>query len=164
MPVRRLVCGGMTVDELGAYGLEQLTDDEINAFLANQRMGVLGLPTDDGPYMVPLSFGFDGGSRLYFTYVLGGESRKADLSERADHATFLAYSAESPYNWESVSVTGRLEAVPESEWDEIEDLLAEAWRPGFFEEAAASVDVAVYRLRIEEWSGVKHTGLPPGFD
>jgi nitroimidazol reductase NimA-like FMN-containing flavoprotein (pyridoxamine 5'-phosphate oxidase superfamily) len=82
----------MTVDELGAYGLEQLTDDEI--------------------------------------------------------AAFLAYSAESPYNWESVSVTGRLEPVPESEWDDIDDLLAEAWRPGL----------------IEEWSGVKHTGLPPGVD
>ncbi|RXK51340.1 pyridoxamine 5'-phosphate oxidase family protein [Halorientalis pallida] len=154
----------MTVDELGAYGLEQLTDDEINAFLANQRMGVLGLPTGNGPYMLPLSFGFDGESRLYFTYVLGGESRKADLSERAEHATFLAYSAESPYNWESVSLTGRLEEVPESEWDEIDGVLADAWRPGLIEEAAASADVAVYRFLVEAWSGVKHTGLPPGFD
>ena len=88
MPVRHFLCGGMTVDELGAYGLERLSDDEINAFLANQRMGVLGLPTGDGPYMLPLSFGFDGESRLYFTYVLGGGSRKARLSDRADDASF----------------------------------------------------------------------------
>ncbi|WP_424018484.1 pyridoxamine 5'-phosphate oxidase family protein [Halorientalis pallida] len=154
----------MTVDELGAYGLEQLTDDEIDAFLANQRMGVLGLPTGNGPYLLPLSFGFDGESRLYFTYVVGGQSRKVDLSERAERASFLVYSAESPYNWESVSLTGRIEEVPETEWDDIDDLLADAWRPGLIEEAAAGADVAVYRFPIEERSGVKHTGLPPGFD
>ncbi|AQL44585.1 pyridoxamine 5'-phosphate oxidase [Halorientalis sp. IM1011] len=154
----------MTIDELGAYGLEQLTDDEIEAFLGNRRMGVLGLPTGNGPYMLPLSFGFDGSSQLYFTYVRSGESRKERLSERAEHASFLAYSAESPYNWESVFLTGRLDEVPESEWDDIHDLLADAWRPGVIEEAAASADIAVYRFLIEERSGVKHTGLPPGFD
>lgn len=154
----------MTVDELGAYGLEQLTDEEIHAYLTHQRMGVLGLPTENGPYMFPLSFGFDGDSTLYFTYVLGSASRKADLSERADHASFLAYGAESPYNWESVFLTGRLDAVPESEWDDLDGLLADAWRPGLIEEAAVEADVAVYQFTIEERSGVKHTGLPPGFD
>jgi nitroimidazol reductase NimA-like FMN-containing flavoprotein (pyridoxamine 5'-phosphate oxidase superfamily) len=154
----------MTVDELGAYGLEQLTDDEIASFLANQRLGVLGLPTGNGPYLLPLSFGYDGESRLYFTYVIDGESQKTELSERAERASFLVYSAESPYNWESVSLTGRLAEVPESEWDDIDDVLADAWRPGLIEEAAAGADVAVYRLLIEERSGVKHTGLPPGFD
>jgi nitroimidazol reductase NimA-like FMN-containing flavoprotein (pyridoxamine 5'-phosphate oxidase superfamily) len=164
MTVRCLVCGGMTVDELGAYGLEQLTEGEIDAFLANQRMGVLGLPTENGPYMLPLSFGFDGESRLYFTYVVGDESRKARLSERAETASFLVYSAESAYNWESVSLTGRLEEVPESEWDTLQDVLADAWRPGLIEDAAASADILVYRFEAEERTGVKHTGLPPGFD
>lgn len=154
----------VTIDELGAYGLERLTDDEIDAFLTSQRTGVLGLPTGDGPYMLPLSFGFDGHSRLYFTYVLGDESRKARLSERSEHASFLAYSAESAYNWESVFLTGRLAEVPESEWGDIDDVLADAWRPGLIEEAAAGADVTVYRLLIAERSGVKHTGLPPGFD
>jgi nitroimidazol reductase NimA-like FMN-containing flavoprotein (pyridoxamine 5'-phosphate oxidase superfamily) len=154
----------MTVDELEGYGLERLSDAEIDAFLTNQRMGVLGLPTDNGPYMLPLSFGFDGTSRLYFTYVGGGESRKARLSERADHASFLVYSAESPYNWESVFLTGRLEAVPEREWDELDDVLADAWRPGVIEDATAGAAVTVYALAIAERNGIKHTGLPPGFD
>ncbi|SEO24650.1 hypothetical protein SAMN05216388_101019 [Halorientalis persicus] len=154
----------MTIGELEAYGLERLSDDEIDAFLASQRMGVLGLPTGNGPYMLPFSYGFDGASRLYFTYVHGSESRKTRLSERSDHASFLVYSAESPYNWQSVSVTGRLEAVPETEWEDIDDGLADTWRPKLVEAAAADVDVAIYALVVEERSGVKHTGLPPGFD
>lgn len=164
MIVRFVVCCVMTVDELGAYGLERLTDEEIDAFLATQRIGVLGLPTGSGPYMLPLSFGFDGESQLYFTYVLGDESRKMRLSEQAESATFLVYSAESAYNWESVSLTGRLEEVPESEWDDLQDVLADAWRPGLIEDAAASAEIAVYRFLPEARTGVKHTGLPPGFD
>jgi nitroimidazol reductase NimA-like FMN-containing flavoprotein (pyridoxamine 5'-phosphate oxidase superfamily) len=151
----------MTVEEIQ---LTEMDDGSIRQFLANQKMGVVGLPTGEIPYLLPMSFGFDDESTLYFTFVGGPGSRKRDLIERADRAQFLAYAAESPFNWESVLVTGTVDAVPESEWDDIRPVLETAWRPDIIEAAMETEEVAVYRFEAEEWTGYKHTGLPPGFE
>lgn len=154
----------MSVDELREYGLVEMTDAEIRDFLSARKAGVLGLPDDDAPYLLPLSFGYDGDSRLYFTYLLGSGSRKEALTEAADAASFLAYSVDTVYNWESVLLTGRISLVPESAWDELEQVLDDAWRPGILESASLSGTLAVYEFRIDEQTGIKHGGLPPAFE
>lgn len=154
----------MTVDRLAEAGLTRMDDTAITAFLSNRRVGVLGLPTDNGPYMIPLSFGYDGGRELYFTFVGGPESRKQTLAEQADRASVLMYVVESMFHWASVRLEGSIEAVPESEWDDLADVLDEAWRPELFESVIAAGDIAVYRFRIDKQEGIRHTGLPPGFD
>lgn len=154
----------MSVDELRAYGLDEMDDGEIRHFLSNQRTGVLGLPGETVPYLLPISFGYDGDARLYFTYLLGSRSRKKTLSERTDTARFLAFSVDTMYNWQSALLTGTLSEVPESEWDALEEVLSEAWRPSLFDSATLSGDVAVYEFRIEEQTGIKHQGLPPALE
>ncbi len=154
----------MTVDDLEAYGLRRMDEPAIERFLTNQRVGVLGLSDEPVPYLLPLSFGYDGGDRLYFTYVGGAGSQKHDLTQRATQASFLVFQVDTMYNWQSVSLTGSLSSVPESEWDELESVLAGAWRPEVFAAAAGSEAVAVYAFEIEERSGLKHVGLPPGFE
>lgn len=79
----------ITINELSDYGITKIDNDEIPGFLSSQSVGVLGLPTADAPVMRPLSFAYDGESRVYFLYILGSESRKEDLSDRADVARFL---------------------------------------------------------------------------
>jgi len=150
----------MTVEEIQ---LTEMDDASIRAFLANRKTGVLGLPTDDVPYLLPMSFGYDDAT-LYFTFVGGPDSRKRALIEATDRARFLSYAAESPFNWESVLVTGTVESIPEDEWDDIRPVLEAAWRPEIVETAMATEAVTVYRFAAEEWTGYKHTGLPPGFD
>jgi len=150
----------MTVEEIQ---LTEMDDDAIRAFLANQKMGVMGLPTGGVPYLLPMSYGFDDESTLYFTFVGGPDSRKRGLIEATDRARFLSYTAQSPFNWESVLVTGTVEPVPESEWDDIVAALESAWRPEVIEAAMETEEVTVYRFSVEEWTGYKHTGLPPGF-
>lgn len=154
----------MTVEELTEYGVNRMDDAEIRDFLLNQGMGVLGLPSEDVPYLLPMSFGFDGESRLYFTYVLGDSSRKDRLSARSESACFLVYSADTMFVWESVLLTGSLDELPEDEWDDVRDALAVAWQPDLFRAASRVEDVKVYRFEIEERSGIKHVGLPPGFE
>lgn len=154
----------MTIDELREFGLAELTHDEITGFLSSQRVGVLALSGDRGPYVLPISYGYDGDDRLYLTYVLGGSSRKATLTESSETARFLVFTVDSPYSWESVLLTGRLEPVPEERWDDLESVLAEAWRPAVFASATDDQQVRVYEFRIEERTGVKHQGLPPGLD
>ncbi|WP_135303369.1 pyridoxamine 5'-phosphate oxidase family protein [Haloarcula amylovorans] len=154
----------MTVDAMQEYGLEHMTDNEMRDFLASQRMGVLGLPATDAPYMVPISFGYDGESSLYFTFVGGPDSRKRTLIEAAETVRFLTYAAQSVFNWESLILTGTVARVSEEDWDDLEEVLQGVWRPEVFEAAMAAEEVVVYRFDVDDWAGIKHTGLPPGFD
>jgi hypothetical protein len=155
----------MTADELAAFGMEQLSAAAIEDFLASQGTGVLALPTDAAPYVVPMSFGYDGGRRLYFTFVAGAESRKADLAAGGGPARFLVYSVDTPFNWRSVVLTGTIDELPRSEWDEHATAMEDnAWYPDLLERALAAEDVRVFVFDIEDWDGFSHAGLPPGFD
>jgi hypothetical protein len=153
----------VTIDELAEYGLSEMDRAAVDACLADNAVGVLGLADDGVPYLLPLSYAFDGDDRLYVTYVLGESSRKGALTERAGRGRFLVYDAETPFRWRSVSLVGTLSAVPEEEWAELGDVLAEAWRPNTLETATTSGGVAVYEFAIEAWSGVEQDGLAPGF-
>jgi hypothetical protein len=154
----------MTVDELDDHGIERMDDEEMRGFLSSQSVGVLGLPAESAPTMRPISFWFDGESELYFLYVLGSESRKERLSDRADAARFLVYSAETRFNWRSVLLTGRIESVHRSELASLEDEIEMRGQPDAFERASESTATALYRFRIDDRTGIKHLGLPPGFE
>ncbi|MDQ2052402.1 pyridoxamine 5'-phosphate oxidase family protein [Natronolimnohabitans sp. A-GB9] len=154
----------MSIDELQEFGLNEMTDDEIRNFLSSRKTGVLSLPDEGGPYLFPISYGYDEDSRLYFTYLEGEESRKATLSEAADAASFLVYTVDTMYNWQSVLLSGRLSTVPESEWDEIDDYLSDVWRPDLFEDVDLSGEVQVFEYRIDDYTGIKHQGLPPALE
>jgi len=153
----------MTVSELQQYGLEAMTDGEISDFLSNESHGVLGLPSQGAPYLVPMAFGFDGENALYFTFFLGEESEKARLAAQADEATFLVYSPDSVFYWESVQLIGSISHVPEPEAS-ADTVTRSSWRLALFERADTAGETAVYRFDIEERSGFKSTGVPPGMD
>lgn len=154
----------MTISELKPYGVEEMRDEEIDQFLASQSIGVLGLPDDERPYMLPLSYAFDGDSSLYFTYVLGEESTKERLTEEADRVPFLVYTANTMFNWQSVLVEGVFEELPPSKWGELGELLDDVWRPEVFKTSSTSRNVKIYEFEITERTGIKHTGLAPGYE
>ena len=154
----------MTVDELKKYGIEEMRTEEMVRFLETQSTGVLGLPASADPYLLPLSFAFDGESSLFFTYLLGAESRKEMLTEQAETGKFLVYAAETMFNWRSVLLSGRFEAVPPSEWGDLSELFEGVWRPDLFQTANTSRNVTIYKFEITDWSGIKHMGLAPGFE
>lgn len=154
----------MTVEELTRFGLAEMADEAIEGFLASHSVGTLGLPTDAEPYLIPMSYGYDGGSRLYFTFVSGEHSRKAELADRTERATFLIYSAETAFNWRSVRLTGPLRELPEDERRDLPRTATSTWRPELFDAATGSLETRIYEFRIGESSGFRHTGLPPGFD
>lgn len=154
----------MTVDDLAEYGMEPMTDANIRSFLSSRNVGVLALPTGDVPMLRPLSFWYDGDDSLYFVYVLGSESRKHDLSQQADTARFLVYSAETAFNWRSALLTGSLSEVPDAELAAVLDAMELKWRPEVFRRASVDEPTAVYRFEIVDWTGIKHLGLPPGIE
>lgn len=152
----------MTVEELEGYGLEAMDDDAIEAFLASQSVGVLGLPTAGVPYMVPLSYAYGDGS-LYFTYLLGTSSQKGTLTAQSQRGRFLVYDVETMFRWKSVMLTGDLREVPESEWPELESHPRNSWRPSVLQSASTSAGVSVYEFAIRDQAGIEQTGLAPRF-
>jgi len=152
----------MTGEALDALGVEQMSQQSIADFLASQGVGVLAFPTDDVPYVLPLSFGYDGDQRLYFTYVIGDTSRKASLSSDGTRASVLVYETKTPFHWRSVICEGTVREVPKSEWDTHEEAMTDnAWHPDLFERAYNTERFLVYQFEIEDWSGLRHSGLPP---
>lgn len=151
----------MTIEELKPYGLEAMREAEVRSFLNSQSVGVLGLVDGDRPYLLPLSYGFDGESSLYFTYVVGAESKKGELTEQAEYARFLVYSAATPFSWESVLLDGTLERIKPSRWSEVVELLEGVWRPEIFQRSKTEGNVRIYEFAITESSGIKHISEPP---
>lgn len=153
----------MSVSELKKYGLEELREEEVFTFLETQQVGVLGIDGERRPYLLPLSYGYDGEESLYFTYLLGETSEKEELTERAESGTFLVYKVDTLFNWESVLLEGDLSRVPQSQWTDLEEILAGVWRPEIFRTGKTSRNVAIYEFEIAEANGIKHTGLAPGY-
>lgn len=147
----------MSTEELRESGADSMGDGQITEFLTEQGIGILVLPDEEVPYAVPMSFGYDGGSVLYFLFLLfGTESRKETLSDRARGARFVVYRARSTYDWQNVSLTGQISAVPEDAWDDLQSAMQNAWHPDLFSSASPMRGVQGYRLEIEEWTGIRH--------
>lgn len=153
----------MTVEELEKYGMEQMKDKQVEAFLSSQSLGILGLPTNDAPYLVPMSYAYDGGTRLYFFFIVGERSRKVELAEKAENASFLVFSAETLFNWRSAHLTGTIERLPDEKRTELPDGQQPAWRPSVLETASEMEATKLYGFEMESWTGIEHSGLPPGF-
>jgi nitroimidazol reductase NimA-like FMN-containing flavoprotein (pyridoxamine 5'-phosphate oxidase superfamily) len=154
----------MTIDDLTDYGMVRMDDEEIRALLSSHSIGVLGLPAADAPCLRPLSYGYDEAEdALYFLYIVGSGSRKAALSDRADAARFLVYSAETQFNWRSALLTGHVDRTAESEAADVDDRIDLPWQPDLFRRAGAEERTRLYRFAITDWTGLKHVGLPPAF-
>ncbi len=153
----------MTVDELRDYGIQRMDDEAIENFLSIQHAGILGLPTSGAPYLLPMSYGFDGGSHLYFAFLVEGQSRKAELADQADVGSFLVYNAETMFHWRSVLLRGPIRRLSEEERSKITEAQTPAWQPELIETASETCETRVYEFQIEESTGVSHAIRPPTF-
>lgn len=148
----------MSIAEVSESNATRMTDEQIREFLTARGVGVLALPDEEeaAPYAVPMSFGYDGDSALYFVFLLfGTESRKEALSDRTERARFVAYRAGSIDDWQSVTVVGRIGAVGDEGWDALRAAMENAWHPNLFSTATPMRGVEGYRLRVDEWIGIQ---------
>lgn len=148
----------MSTDEALESSATPMSDDQITQFLIDQGVGVLALPANELPYIVPMSFGYDGESVLFFAFLLfGTDSRKETLANRTERARFLSYRAESMYDWQSVSLTGVISEVADDEWEEFQKAMQNAWHPTLFSTASPMRGVQGYKFQIDEWTGIQHS-------
>ncbi|MEF8851465.1 MAG: pyridoxamine 5'-phosphate oxidase family protein [Haloarculaceae archaeon] len=145
----------MTLEELLETSADLMSDDQIREFLREQGVGILALPDEPFPYVVPMSFGYDGDSTLYFVFLLfGTASHKETLAESAEGGRFLVYRARSMHDWQSVTLTGQISAAAEDEWGDVRSAMQNAWHPDLFSSASPMRGVRPYQFRVEEWTGI----------
>lgn len=132
-----------------------MDDREIAAVLRDNGHGVLSLASANEAYGIPISFGYDGASSVYFVFVpFGTRSEKLAYAERTERASLLVYTVESKFRWTSVIVAGPLEEVSEGDWDELVDALEDnAWFPSLFSQAEPKEDLVGWKLTIEDAGG-----------
>mgnify|MGYP005863790107 CR=1 FL=1 len=146
----------MSIDTIAESTAAPMSQGEMRGLLESEGVGTLALPTDDLPYLVPISFGYDGETTLYFVFLLfGSESRKERLTDETGRGRFLVYRARSVSDWQSVSLAGRIDAVEEGEWDGLREAMKNAWHPNVFSAAHPMRGVRGYRFEIDEWTGIQ---------
>lgn len=147
----------MSISTIIESGMVSMNDEEIREFLTAEGVGILGIHDEEFPYLVPLSFGYDGDSSLYFVYLLfGTESRKETLTDESQRGRFLAYRARSMHEWRSVSLTGEITRIGDDEWETLQETMENAWHTDLFASAEPMRGVEGYRFDIDDWNGVKY--------
>jgi hypothetical protein len=157
---------------------EQLTDldgyhmdrESASDLLASTGVGVLSLSAEGESYALPMSFGYDGGERLYFVFLEAGErSLKTEFADETTRACVTAFetgdeeSATGTDEWASVVAKGPVRRVETDEWDDLRSALADnAWHPSLFTGASPTGGVTGYVLRVDELTGRYGGGYDPG--
>jgi hypothetical protein len=102
--------------------MRELSRDEVDSVLVEVGYGFLGLARESTPYVLPMSFGYDG-EALFFQ--MNSTGRKFDFISDATPASFavLAIDQETGVT-RSVSVDGQLREVPEERTQAAFDALA----------------------------------------
>jgi uncharacterized protein len=132
----------------------ELSPDEIDAFLREQRVARLGCRDRDEVYVVPVIYAYDGAAIVAVTT----EGRKISLL-RADPRVCVEvdeYDADGRGSWRSVIAQGRYEELAGDEVEPALELLRERFARNAGrapERRSLGPGVVVFRVRLGEPTG-----------
>ncbi len=148
----------MTADPYAQWMGEPMVEEDVEALLTVADHGVLGLAAGDEPYTLPVSFGYDDGD-IFFAFVRSGpDSEKFEFIENGGTARLLVTDIKARFDWQSVAVTGPVEAVSvtDSEWARLVDALdSNPWFSTAFEDDERVEGVQGWRLVPETVEGIE---------
>jgi len=126
-----------------------MTDAEIDDFLAGHETGVLSLARADEPYAIPISYGYDEDERIFYMRLVSTpDSTKRQFLESSPAVRIVVYD-EADSTYRSIVAAGTLEDIPPSELTP-EDIAqyGQARRPLFeiWAESKAELDIELYKL------------------
>jgi nitroimidazol reductase NimA-like FMN-containing flavoprotein (pyridoxamine 5'-phosphate oxidase superfamily) len=127
-----------------------MSDEEIEATLRRHRVGRIGCSANDRPYVVPITYAYDG----TFVYGYSAVGRKIAIMREQPLVCFEVDEIDGDSAWRSVIAEGRYEELVDEEArrDALARLVpGDAWAvPRSLDGAARLV---VFRLRLTERSG-----------
>jgi nitroimidazol reductase NimA-like FMN-containing flavoprotein (pyridoxamine 5'-phosphate oxidase superfamily) len=88
-----------------------LTNDEIEALLRRHRVGRIGCSANDRPYVVPITYAYDGEC----VYGYSGLGRKIEVMREQPLVCFEVDEVDGDASWRSVIAEGRYEELTDGE-------------------------------------------------
>ncbi|SEN03368.1 Pyridoxamine 5'-phosphate oxidase [Halorientalis persicus] len=150
----------MTMDTTGQWMGTPMDQRDIDDLLEASGYGILSLASDDEPYSLPISFGYDG-SDVYFVFLEDSpDGRKFDFVEEGGTARLLVTDIGSRFDWQSIAVTGPVRRVPtdSKDWDRLVETLEDnAWFSSDFQRAGDIEEMYGFRLEPDEVRGLEVT-------
>jgi len=106
----------------------ELTPDIVDYVLRTEVVGRIACVADGWPYIVPVSYVYDGGDLVF---MHSAEGRKIEAMRKNSQVCFEVEQIRSMTNWRTVIARGRFEELPRDEEETTMDLLAGkfAWVP-----------------------------------
>jgi uncharacterized protein len=137
-----------------------LTTQEREAFLADPRVAVLSLPSDNDrpPLAFPIWYGYrPGGEITYYTHRTEPKSRKLRLLHEGSVVSVCVQREEIPYKYVTVEGT----VVAEDEAPSVEQMLAivrrylreEDAQTYLKNERESGINLVLFTIRPDRWAG-----------
>jgi uncharacterized protein len=143
--------------------LGNLKPQQIEQVLKNQLVGRIGCCLNGEPYIVPISYAYDG----TYIYCHSTEGRKTEMMRRNPRICFQVDKMKDMGNWKSVIVQGEFEELKTTEdrnvglqallnrslplISSVTTHIGEQWP--FLPDDAATIDGVVFRIVIKEKTG-----------
>lgn len=129
---------------------------EIAEFVGERETGVLALASDDEPYSIPVSYGYDAADGTFYVRLVStAESEKRQFLGASPAVRLVIYDEEDSV-YRSVVARGTLEELDPGELsvEQIEQY-GEARRPLFeiWGKGREELDIRLYELRPDEIAG-----------
>lgn len=140
--------------------IKQLDQNQSSQLLRKERIGRLGCNDDDGPYIVPVNYAFDG--ECAYLHSLPGQ--KIEAMRARPRVCLQVDEIEDELNWKSVLAFGTYEEITNN--DErakaLKHLLARFSRltpvESFIAGDAGAPAPIVFRIRVSKLTGVCESG------
>jgi nitroimidazol reductase NimA-like FMN-containing flavoprotein (pyridoxamine 5'-phosphate oxidase superfamily) len=140
--------------------IKQLDQNQSSQLLRKERIGRLGCNDDDGPYIVPVNYAFDG--ECAYLHSLPGQ--KIEAMRARPQVCLQVDEIEDELNWKSVLAFGTYEEITNN--DErakaLHHLLARFSRltpvESFLAGDAGAPAPIVFRIRVSKLTGVCESG------
>lgn len=140
--------------------MRELPADEVDQLLTRNGVGVLGLSDDGQPYVIPMSFGYDGTEMTFpMQWGTGYDGRKERCVDTGSKAGFTVYEqdSDSPQVWRSVVITGELYQIEDGKKERAFASLAAnaefASDLGVWGVPLDEVELRLFGLSVEECTG-----------
>jgi uncharacterized protein len=92
--------------------INEMTEEECGAFLANASLGRLGCSLDNQPYVVPIYFAYE----PHYIYALSTSGHKTEWMRANPKVCLEVDEIANQSQWVSVIVRGRYQELPEPQY------------------------------------------------
>ena len=150
----------MPIETYGQWMGTPMDDRDIDRLLDATGWGVLSLASDDEPYSIPVSFGYDGTDVFLALIRDSPANTKFDFLDDGQTARLLVTDIGGRFDWRSVAITGpvvRVERDGDSWEGAVETLDENAWFSTDFERSGSIEEITVWRLTPDEVRGLEVT-------